>query len=332
MAKRQMTAEQLAMRDQADVEDYLAFEDRFPADTSSKADPMPPLVKEVAETGATDDESSGFMDWWTKDATQEKFQGLMGALGSIGAGLAGMPAGGTDFSSLERGLVRASQAPGEAKKRIQQNKFNDYIDQQLATTTDPHRRDVLMATKMNPANAAQYLSIEGPDSKQRRAERMAEIEHGYKMEELELQHGKYGRKGLPPTRVDEIQAAKAWRLSLTPKQRSALDKKQFNFDLMTDPSFVKFGPLLYSPSGGPLYTEEMNFDLSGTETRDDPDTGESYTIGKREMLEAYLAENWPKLSSKAKEFYEWILMKDKDRAERESSGDVGAVSESLGLP
>jgi hypothetical protein len=310
-----------------DVYDEMQFQSKFPAEQTSQAGTDPLIA--AAATPASEDrdpEASAFQDWWAKDSTKENFQGLMGVLGAIGGGLAGLPLGGTDTSSLERAAVRAHEAPGQARRQMQQRRFVDYIDEQLESETNAGRRDMLEAARANPQQAAQYLAMESPESKQKRLESIAELEHEYKMEEIGLQNeGKLAasgsRGGITAGRQDLIDSANAWYRGLPSDTREEADAGDM-ISLLFDPSAIKFMPYLYSPHGGMLYRgpESINMDLSGDMTVTDEE-GRSVVVEKIAAFQQYVADNWDNMSEEARRFYDLILMRYR------ASGDSDEMSE-----
>ena len=330
-----MTRENVAMQDQEDVTDYLRFKTQFPKDEPAKEEA--PLIT-AASTGKEKTDSTpgegAFAQWWAKDDTQANFQGLLGVLGGIGSGLAGIPLGGTDMSSLERGAARAMAAPGVAREELRQKKFVEYIDGELDKETNAGRRQLLEAARANPKQAAQYLAMEGPESKQKRAEAILALEHKYKMEEIGLTNeGKYltaglKRRGITAGRQDLIDSANAWFQNLPADTREEAKEGDL-ISLLFDPSAIKFMPYLYSPHGGLLYRGpgDFNMDLSGTFTYQDED-GNDKTVGRMDYLTQKYNQYYDELGEVGKNFFDLILMRHRQKEEDQGLSEQGQVVES----
>lgn len=313
-----------AMQDSEDVLSHLEFQKKYGEPDS--------LISGVSEPEKVPG-SNAFMDWLKKDSTQVGVQGLLGSLGAVFGGMAGIPAGGGDMSSMERAAVRAAAAPGEARARMRERKFIEYIDNELATETSRERRELLQAARANPKQAAQYLAMEGPESKQRRLEQIAKLEHEYRMEELELRNegalraaGAKGRD-ITPGRQDLIYSANAWFRNLTADVRESARKGDF-ISLLFDPSAIKFVPYLYSPKGGMLWTgpESINMDLSGDYTYN----GE--TVSKYDMFMEMVESKWDQLNPDHRRFYDLVSMKHRAAEDDPELSDAGrGVAGSLGL-
>jgi hypothetical protein len=282
--------------------------------------------------------ANAFMEWLGKDNVQVGIQGLLGSLGAVFGGMAGIPAGGGDMSSMERAAVRAAAAPGQARARLQERKFIEYIDEQLKTETNMERRELLQAARANPKQAAQYLAMEGPESKQQRLLEIAKIEHEYRMEEQELVNtgrvnaaGAKGRQ-ITPGRQDLINSADAWWRLLPSDVRAEAEAGDW-ISLLFDPSAIKFVPYLYSPNGGPLYTgpENINMDLSGDYTYKGKD-GTKKTVNKRDMVMNAIEEQWDSLDPEGRRFFDLIMMKNKAAEDDPTLSSSGHdVAGSLGL-
>jgi len=302
--------------DAQDVQDELDFQSRFPASTPGSSSAV------SAGEGGGDQK---FSDWWGSDSTQEKFQGLVGSIGAVFGGLAGLPLGGGDTSSLERGAVRAANAYPEARQRIQQHRFTEYIDKQLAEERDPQRRDMLEAARAYPQQAAQYLAMERPESKLYRSQRIEELKHGYRMQEIEARN--QGKGGVSRTRLDQIESANAYRRSLSPELRQALDEGNYDELIWEDPRLLNFLPLLFSPSGGDLYR-------SPDDIRVDTDqpirTREGDSISLKEYVTSWLADKWDTLTEETKNFWELILTQG-EAGDGELSPEAQSVADQLGL-
>lgn len=207
-------------------------------------------------SGATKEGSGQFSDWWKSDETQVKFQGLMGVFSALGTGLAGLPAGGTDMSSLERAGVRMAAAGGEARKMIQQRRFKTFIDSELESEKDPHRRLMLQGALANPDQAAQYLSMQSPEAIEGRMVRMENLRAKLGMERVEAEIK--GRKevaaikaGPSPALMNSIQSANAWFKSLDSEDQRKIREGGFS-QAMVNPALTSLIPFLYSPHGGIL--------------------------------------------------------------------------------
>jgi hypothetical protein len=196
---------------------------------------------------------------------------------------------------------------------------------------------MLEAARANPQQAAQYLAMESPESKQKRRESITELEHEYKMEEIGLQNeGKLAasgrRGGITAGRQDLIFSANSWFRDLPADVREAAAKGDM-IDLLFDPSAIKFMPYLYSPKGGMLYRGpgSINMDLSGDMDVIDEE-GRSVVVEKIEALTQYVADNWDNMPAEARRFYDLILMRFRASGESdEMSEEARNTARELGL-
>jgi len=298
-----------AARDDRDVFEQtseMEFADRFGAAKDRG------LMSEVSTTPKAPAEDAGsfmgnFADWWAKDSTQEKFHGILGALSGTFSGLAGLPLGGGDTSSLERGAVRASMAPAQAKELIRQRQFTRYIDNELANTTDPLRRDTLMAIKSNPAAASQYLAAESlAGRKHGYALEENEKIHEYKMAEIALRNeGRSGSGGLTGNRSDDIGTANNLFASLSPdEQKTYRETGRPPGRWFQNPDIMRLLPHLYSPNGGALANEVTTSGLPRIDLDEKPE-GEDRTW--REFLYNKLATDWDFLPESLRQWWMTFL-------------------------
>lgn len=102
-------------------------------------------------------DSSDFASWFQSEKGKVMMGGLFNAVSAIGAGFAGLPAGGTDMSSLGRGAAVASQGWNIAQSQYDNKKFTNFIDQQIAieegkpkSETDMEKLMTLQMMRRNP--------------------------------------------------------------------------------------------------------------------------------------------------------------------------------------
>jgi hypothetical protein len=307
------------------------------------------LMSSVAVPKGRDDGDGGggFMDWWSNDETQIKLGSMLQGFGDIFGGMAGMPLGGGDTSSLQRGAIRAGQRPGEARRRIQVHRFGKYIDQQIATEKDPHRVAMLQAAKLNPSQAGQILAMESPMSKEARTLRLAEVEFGYKerLTKMEVEGRRaaaYGKYGLSAKQISDVGRAASWYHSLGEVAKKSVDTGTFSLEKFLDPEFAKNITLLHTPEYGLLWkrqqkgvasggsTNPPRVDLSGTTTVTDPDTGEEMTVKNVDAVEeAMFGEGEP--DPQTEELIEYSIAKQREEDDAASTEKAGPVAESMGL-
>lgn len=284
----------------------------------------------VGDAAAKEPGTTSFSDWWSKDSTQEKFQGIMGAIGASFTGLAGIPLGGGDMSSMERAGVRAAEAPGRARQMIREKQFHRYIDHEMANTTDPRRRDMLMAVRTNPTAAAQYLAMESPASKLDRAKELEKVKHEYKMAEIALENEGRSR-GVTANRADDIGTANQMYLALSEEDQKGLrERGEIPFAWFDNTAAINLIPHLYSPNGGILSGQggEFPFDLNsgGSGTVTNPVTGKKTTIGWKEKIIGAVAEQWDNLSEYSRRWWDYVIRRDElelsdaEKAAREEAG------------
>lgn len=308
-----------AAKDEKDVFEQTAgaeFAAKFGGGSAASAPAG--LIPAVAAGGSKEPGTNAFADWWAKDSTQEKVQGMMGSIGAIFGGMAGIPLGGGDMSSMERASVRAQAAPGEARQRMREKQFTRYIDSELGKTTDQSRRDLLMSVRQNPQALAEYLARETPKSKSDRSSALEKMKQGYR-EDLERQKHDYKmdeiglknqgrRNGVTANRADDIGTGNQLFLALSDEeQESFLKTGRPPMSWLTTTEYLKYLPHLYSPNGGILYNPngEINFNAPKTVEVTGPD-GEKKTVGFWENLSGWLLENWENLSPGSRRWYEEI--------------------------
>jgi hypothetical protein len=296
------------------------------------------------------DSDPGFSDWWGSDSTQEKFQGIMGAFTAVMGGLAGIPAGGGDMSSMERAAVRAAAAPGEARKRMRTRKFSRHIQSQLETETDPEKRMMLQGALANPQNAHAFLTADTPASKEARMMRVAEKEFGYAKQLEAIKSGnRASAKGeLSAETMRKIGSANNWYTSLRKDQKDGLYKGEPVDVAFMDENAWDYLELLWSPEHG-LLAQRLasdiasgkkgvenygpgNMDLSGETTVTDPDTGEKVTASDKDIVaERMFGEGAPEPSPEAARSIELAIDKAEIKREDMSSDKVKDVAAGLGL-
>ncbi len=305
------------------------------------------LLASVGSGNGNGDGGGGFLEWWGKDETQIRVGSLFAGLGDIFGGMAGMPLGGGDMSSLERGAARAAKRPGEARRRIQQNRFGKYIQRELETEKDPHRRGMLEAALLNPNQAVQALGYESPMSREARAIRVAEVEFGYKktLTEMEIQGRKdvaSGKFGLSAKQISDVGRAESWYHDLTGQAKKSVDTGVFSLEKMLDPEFAKNITLLHTPNYGLLWkrqqermskggsTNPPRIDVSGNTTVTDPETGEKVTVKTVDAVEEMMyGEGEP--DPQTDELVEYSIAKQRMEDDEASAKKVAPVAESMGL-
>lgn len=186
----------------------------------------PNLLGAVTNPKAMDDESK-FGDWFQSEQGQVMMGTLMNAVGSIGAGMAGMPAGGSDMSSLGRGAAAASQAHVYAQQQYDSKTFRRFIDGKLETEMakpeDKQDQDKIMTLQMMRRDPEGY--IKASQSGENWFERMqAAYEFGKK------------KKGDDYAAGNKL-ATDHFNSVLTPEQRQEL--KNGNLDTLTGLALMK---------------------------------------------------------------------------------------------
>ena len=284
-----------------------------------------------------------FQEWWAKDDTQARIGGFFDGMGAIFGGLAGIPLGGGDMSSMERAAVRAAKAPGEARKRIKKRRFGQYIQNQLQNETDPHRRDMLQAAIANPKQAGYFLAMESPTSKEERAKRIADYEHQHRMEleGVKARNASSARAGLTAKQISDVGRAESWWYGLPEQTRKDYRAGVLTVEELMVPEFSKNVTLLHTPhyglfwreqqkgihSGG--YTTVPRENLAGTQTVTDPETGEKYEVRKVDVAEEILADG--NLDPESEARMEYQIAKQRQEDDEASAGKVDEVGQSLGL-
>jgi hypothetical protein len=89
-------------------------------------------VTSTSGNGAPMKDTNKFANWFQSEQGQVVMGGLFNSIGSMGAGLAGLPPGGRDTSSLARGAAMATQSYDIAQSRFDSNKFIKYVDGRIA--------------------------------------------------------------------------------------------------------------------------------------------------------------------------------------------------------
>lgn len=328
---------------------------------------MPNLIPpEAAPPASAEEDEGGFSSWWYSDSTQEKFQGMMGVISALGGGLAGIPAGGGDMSSMERAAVRAAAAPGEARKMMHQRRFARHIRSQLATEEDPERRMMLQGALSDPDNAMQYLSAQTPAAREAQAKRIADYEQGYRLDitrmELESKekiaraklHGEGARYGLTSFQYAEIQQANE-RFKNQPEEMRKKIKTDDYWDVaLESPEMMKLINKLWTPNVGQLWIDKhgMNptdpaayaprvINLEGDVVVKDPKTGKpvkdpvtgkNQTVSKVDAVtEAIYGKGTPDPDPETDAALAYSVDKFEQRQGDLTTEQVNKVAESLGL-
>jgi hypothetical protein len=314
-----------AAKDERDI-----FEQGSENAFASQFMPDAPVDAPVAPATGSDPGTSSFSDWWAKDSTQEKFQGVMGSLAATFTGMAGIPLGGSDMSSMERAGVRAAQAPGQARQMIREKQFNRYIDSEMANATDPRRQDMLQAIRLDPAGAGKYLAMESPASKQERAESLETVKHDYKMAEIALQNeGRLASArvsgGVTPNRKDDILTINEMYDNLPEKeQRRLRENGEVPWSWMEIPGAENLIPHLFSPNGGILHGNRKDPELPPPLKLGDGGDGEDEeTFG----LLDWIANKWESMTEGSRRFWSaWM-----DHEEAKMSPEEKAARKEAGL-
>lgn len=336
-----------------------------PAAGSRQPFDMPNLIPPTPVVAEEEDEG-GFSSWWHSDSTQEKFQGMMGVISALGGGLAGIPAGGGDMSSMERAAVRAAAAPGEARKMMHQRRFARHIRSQLATEEDPERRMMLQGALSDPDNAMQYLSSQTPEAKEKQAYRIADYEQDHRLEitRMELASkekiaeakrlGTAARYGLTAFQHTEIMQANERYLNSPADLRKALDEDDYWGVEFEQPEMMKLVNKLWTPHLGQLWINKYGkdttdpeafkphaFNLEGdVEVKDpktgkpavDPETGKPKTVPKVEaVMEALYGEGAPDPDPEVDAAVAYSVDKFEQRQGDLTTEQANKVAESLGL-
>jgi hypothetical protein len=291
-------------------------------------------MSEVA--GVTKDNAGGFADWWGTDETQEKFQGLMGVFGALGAGLAGLPMGGTDTSSLERASRNMMEAPGKAREMFQQRRFTSFIESELETEEDPYRKTMLQGALANPAQAAQYLSMESPEAVEGRGVRLAQLRHDLGMERVEAEI--QGRKdvagikqGPSPSLMNSIHSANAWYDSQSKEDQRKIREGGFSQG-MVDPGMTQLIPFLYSPHGGVLHQLGLEPDFvaevsEGNLKKEEPGwlSDIHYGVQSQEDQRAAVGEAVTDVQKYVSDFWEFVTLDNSKGSDSEARETVGSA-------
>jgi len=331
MADIRMSTVAEAARDEKDIFE-ITSEDEFAA--SFPPSPTPPAPSEpliaTASKGNEKDEpgESSFSKWWSSDATQEKVQGVLGSLQATFTGMAGIPLGGGDMSSMERAGVRAARAPGIARQRIREKQFMRYIDQEIAKEEDPRRKLMLQSMRQDPEHAAQYFTSESPSSKQARALELAKVKHDYKELEIKLRGSYEG--GVTPNRKDDILTiSKMFDLLPDDEKKALRETGEIPDTWWGNTGAIALMPKLFSPSGGILggggFAIEMPT-FSGTIEVDDG-LGGTETVGAYEAWTRMVDRHWDKLPESVRNWWDLVFKKH----ELEASEEADAVRKDLEL-
>lgn len=311
-----------AAKDEKDIFE-ITSEDEFAASYPPSPTPPAPAPVSLISTASKGDKDepgeSSFSKWWSSDATQEKVQGVIGSLQATFTGMAGIPLGGGDMSSMERAGIRAAQAPGIARRNIREKQFLRYIDQEIANEKDPSRKMMLQAMRQDPEHSAQYLTAESPGSKQQRALELAEVEHDYKMLEIALKNE--GDRGVTGNRADDIASiSKMYDLLPDAEKKALRETGEIPESWYFNQAAVSLMPKLFSPSGGALgaggYRVEMP-DLSGTVEMPDGQGGRT-TIDAYEYWTGLVSEKWDTLTEKTRQWWDLVFKKHDLKASEKS--------------
>jgi hypothetical protein len=106
-----------------------------------------------------ENDQSKFAQWFQSEGTQVMIGGLFDAIGSMGAGMAGISPGGLDRSSVARGAENAQGAWDRAQFRWDAKQFTAYIDQRIAAEkklgakADQEKIMTLQMLRRNPKEA-----------------------------------------------------------------------------------------------------------------------------------------------------------------------------------
>jgi hypothetical protein len=112
-----------------------------------------------------DDDTSKFGDWFKSEQGQVMVGGLFNAISSLGAGMAGLPAGGTDMSSLGRGAAAATQGFDIAQSQYDAKTFRRFVDgkiaEEMGKAESERSEEKLQTLQMMRRDPEGYIKAEG---------------------------------------------------------------------------------------------------------------------------------------------------------------------------
>jgi hypothetical protein len=188
------------------------------------------------------DEPNKFAQWFQSEGTQVMIGGMFDAIGSLGAGMAGISPGGMDRSSMARGAQRAQGAWDRSQRRYDIKHFTKFIDSRIAeekkkgTKADQDKIMTLQMMRRNPEDAIK-ASI-GDNWRER-------LDYGYAL---------YGQKKQDAYDLALSTAISYWdKMVGADLKRDLLNGKASAFQqLQLMPGMADYVPLLIS-AGGPLH-------------------------------------------------------------------------------
>jgi hypothetical protein len=204
-----------------------------------KPGPTKNLMNEVADT----DDRGAFAQWFQSEGTQVMLGGMFNAIGSLGAGLAGIPPGGRDTSSLAIGAQNATQGWNIAQKQWDNRQFGKFIDGKIAeemkkpeSKRDQEKLMTLHQMKRNPQDFIKGVAGEG-NWKERLDYRFG------------LSEETYARK-----LARAVEEGVNYYATIPKATRDLLDARDPKgiMAMKADLTFQEYLPVLLQP-GGPLY-------------------------------------------------------------------------------
>ncbi len=114
-------------------------------------------------TAGTNGEETGFKQWWNSDAGKIRKTAFFDSMVQIGAGMAGVPAGSGNLSSVGRGIQRAAGSYDRALTRHHVGQFRDQLQARIDTELakpNPNQADILQwqAAMVDPSNYGRLAS------------------------------------------------------------------------------------------------------------------------------------------------------------------------------
>jgi hypothetical protein len=146
--------------DQAMVAADEAFEGSIASDIVKSARGNVEKVKVIQN-----EKDSGFMDWWRSPGGSVARSGFFDAMTQIGAGLAGIPAGSGDMSSVAKGIQNAGGSYERAVTRYHTGQFRSQINQRIQTEKAKDKPDQALLSKLYAAAADPGAYIKGEMSR-----------------------------------------------------------------------------------------------------------------------------------------------------------------------
>lgn len=194
----------------------------------------------VDEVGG--DEKSKFAQWFQSEGTQVMIGGLFDAIGSLGAGMAGISPGGLDRSSVARGAANAQGAWDRSQKRWDMKQFGQFIDKRLVEERKKGKPDndkimTLEMLKRNPEAGIQaYMDKDNWKEK---------ADYGFTLGQQKIQAGYDRAQTFAITHYEKMIPAEM-KAKLLNGDAKAMQ------NLLNRPGMTEYFPYLIA-EGGPLH-------------------------------------------------------------------------------